>query len=228
MLNTFIKNRGATKTIIHNNNKNKVNEIKWDADYDGDVANISLDLTNNGNVNHLNLKLDNDDLANILNISSVKTPIHRRLAKDFKKVHFHKDPSMYNIYLDDFRSPALQPIQKHHIIMDKSPTLEQLAINMGEEEPTIFTDKILKKIKPNTHISSPLPNEELIIPLTIDEKDTISPFIFTGNTKRRIRPKTHKVYHIYNNNNTGKRLHRTRNRRRFRNKTYRKDFYKYI
>ena len=43
MLNTFIKNRGTTKTIIHNNNDNNVNEINWDADYDGDVANISMD-----------------------------------------------------------------------------------------------------------------------------------------------------------------------------------------
>ena len=103
MLNTFIKNRGTTKTIIHNNNDNNINEIKWDADYDGDVANISMDLTNNGNVNHYNVKLDNDDLANILNINSVKMPIHKRLEKDFKKTRFHKDPSMYNVYLDDFR-----------------------------------------------------------------------------------------------------------------------------
>ena len=112
MLNTFIKNRGTTKTIIHNNNDNNVNEIDWDADYDGNVANISMDLTNNGNVNHYNVKLDNDDLANILNINSVKMPIHKRLEKDFKKGRFHKDPSMYNVYLDDFRSPALQPIQR--------------------------------------------------------------------------------------------------------------------
>jgi hypothetical protein len=84
MLNTFIKNRGSTKTIIHNNNDNNVNEIEWDADYDGDVANISLDLTNNGNVNHYNVKLDNDDLANILNVNSVKTPIHKRLEKDLR------------------------------------------------------------------------------------------------------------------------------------------------
>ena len=72
MLNTFIKNRGTTKTIIHNNNDNNVNEIDWDADYDGNIANISLDLTNNGKVNHLNLKLDNDDLANILNYLTLR------------------------------------------------------------------------------------------------------------------------------------------------------------
>ena len=202
MLNTFIKNRGTTKTIIHNNNDNNVNEIDWDADYDGNVANISMDLTNNGNVNHYNVKLDNDDLANILNINSVKMPIHKRLEKDFKKGRFHKDPSMYNIYLDDFRSPALQPIQR-------------------EMESDSFADEILQSLKPNSRVLSPLSNEELIIPLTIDENESEIPVIFTGNTKRRLRPKTHKVYHrIYNSAAKGL----SKNRRKFRRyKTQRKN-----
>jgi len=197
MLNTFIKNRGTTKTIIHNNNDNNVNEIKWDADYDGDVANISMDLTNNGNVNHYNVKLDNDDLANILNINSVKMPIHKRLEKDFKKGRFHKDPSMYNVYLDDFRSPALMsipPIQK-------------------EMDTDSFADEILQSLKPNSQVLSPLSNEELIIPLTIDENESEIPVIFTGNTKRRLRPKTHKVYHRVHNS-AAKGL--SKNRRKFR------------
>jgi hypothetical protein len=180
MLNTFIKNRGTTKTIIHDNNKNNVNVIDWDADYDGNVANISLDLTNNGNVNHLNLKLDNDDLANILNINSVKMPIHKRLEKDFKKTRFHKDPSMYNVYLDDFRSPPLMPLEK-------------------EMDTDSFADEILQSLKPSSRVLSPLPNEELIIPLTIDENESEIPVIFTGNTKRRLRPKTHRVYHRIHN-----------------------------
>ena len=199
MLNTFIKNRGTTKTIIHNNNDNNVNEIDWDADYDGNIANISLDLTNNGKVNHLNLKLDNDDLANILNINSVKMPIHKRLEKDFKKGRFHKDPSMYNVYLDDFRSPAIQK----------------------EMESDSFVDEILQSLKPNSQVLSPLSNEELIIPLTIDENESEIPVIFTGNTKRRLRPKTHKVYHrIYNSAAKGL----SKNRRKFRRyKTQRKN-----
>jgi hypothetical protein len=55
MLDTFIKNRGTTKTIIHNKNNhqqvNKVNELNWDADYDGKKANISLDFNNDGENN---------------------------------------------------------------------------------------------------------------------------------------------------------------------------------
>ena len=198
MLNTFIKNRGTTKTIIHNNNDNNVNEIKWYADYDGDVANISLDLTNNGNVNHYNVKLDNDDLANILNINSVKMPIHKRLEKDFKKARFHKDPSMYNIYLDDFKSPSIQK----------------------EMDTDSFADEILQSLKPNSRVLSPLPNEELIIPLTIDENESEIPVIFTGNTKHRLKPKTHKVYHRLHNS-AAKGLSKKRHKIR-RHKTQRK------
>ena len=198
MLNTFIKNRGTTKTIIHNNNDNNVNEIDWDADYDGNVANISMDLTNNGNVNHYNVKLDNDDLANILNINSVKMPIHKRLEKDFKKARFHKDPSMYNIYLDDFKSPSIQK----------------------EMDTDSFADEILQSLKPNSRVLSPLPNEELIIPLTIDENESEIPVIFTGNTKHRLKPKTHKVYHRLHNS-AAKGLSKKRHKIR-RHKTQRK------
>ena len=61
MLDTFIKNRGITKTIIHNNNKNQVNEVNWDIDYDGNEANVSLDLNNNGNIDHYKFNLDDRD-----------------------------------------------------------------------------------------------------------------------------------------------------------------------
>jgi hypothetical protein len=75
MLQTFIKNKGITKTIIHNNNnnRNEINEIKWDADYNGDKANISIDMNeNNGKiVKHYDIELDNDNLAELLSIPSV-------------------------------------------------------------------------------------------------------------------------------------------------------------
>lgn len=171
MLNTFIKNRGSTKTIIHDNNKNKVNVMEWDADYDGNEANVSLDLINNGKTKHYNIKLDNKDLANILSIASVKKPIHKRLESDFKKARFDIDPSVYSIYLDDFKAPSLiPPTYENNLIAKYNPTvsLEE------EEEETSPLDELLQMAKPNTHISSPLIDEELIIPLTID-KDTETP-----------------------------------------------------
>ena len=58
MLNTYIKNRGTTKTIVHNNNSNHINQMNWDADYDGDVANISVNTNTDGIREHFDIMLD--------------------------------------------------------------------------------------------------------------------------------------------------------------------------
>ena len=167
MLNTYIKNRGTTKTILHNNNKNHINQINWDADYDGDVANISINTDNDGIRDHFDIKLDNQDLANILNIQSVNMPIHKRLKNDFKEASYMSEP-----YYIELPTPEIQP---------RTPkSVEELL---------------------SRHISSPLQNEELIIPLTIDQKSTDK---YTFTPKRRHRKlKTHvshKAYKKYKSN----------------------------
>ena len=210
MLDTYIKNRGSTKTIIHENNRNKVNVIKWDADYDGNEANISLDLNNNNKAEHYDIKLDNDDLANILNVNSVKTPIHKRLKNDFKKAKIQRDPNVYNIYIDDFKAPDLRPksISLNNLITKYRPTVSLDPVDSLDsldsldpvdsldsldsldpvdsldslDEPML--NELLQIAAPNNnHFSSPLTDEELIIPLTID-KDS--------NTFGK--HKTHRVY----------------------------------
>ena len=62
MLNTYIKNQGITKTIIHDNNHNHINQVKWDADYDGDIANLSIDTNTDGKRKHFDFSLDNLEL----------------------------------------------------------------------------------------------------------------------------------------------------------------------
>lgn len=149
MLNTFIKNRGTTKTIIHNNNHNQISSIDWDADYDGDIAHISLDANTNGKHNHLDISLDNQDLANILNIQSVNMPLDKRLKMDFQESFVDK--------------PYLLEVPAHEFKKD--------------------------------YISSPLPNEELIIPLKIDKSST-GKYTFTPRKKHR-RRRTHVTYKVY-------------------------------
>ena len=149
MLNTYIKNRGTTQMLVRNNNKNKFNEINWDADYDGETANISLDSISNGHKNHYNIQLDNDDLANLLNIPTVNMPIDKRLKMDLERPN-------RNIYRIELPST--------------SSTNEDL-----------FTS--------NGHLSSPMSNEELIVPITIDDKSSPR----RGDKKR----KTHKTYKVY-------------------------------
>lgn len=84
---TFIKNKGITQTYTYNKDHNKLNasEIDWDAEYDGNQANISVNLQQpDGDKQHYDIKLDNHDLAEILSMPSINTPIDKRLIDDFK------------------------------------------------------------------------------------------------------------------------------------------------
>ena len=141
MLNTYIKNRGMTKTIILDNNHNHVNQINWDADYDGDKANISIDADSNGKSKHFEIKLDNNDLANLLNIQSVNIPIHKRLKKDFDESQYASEP-----YFIELPTPELEP--RHPLI----------------EEPDTYIEELIDR-----RISSPK-SDEIFLPLSIDTK----------------------------------------------------------
>ena len=183
MLDTYIKNRGSTKTIIHDNHHNNVNEMKWNANYDGDIAKISLDLKNNGKAKHYNIKLDNSDLAKILNIDSVDLPIDKRLKRDFKKVRMERQPRIYDIYLEDLIPPQPQVVMK-----------EPLLLNNDTDIMSFINDDLIQTAKPvYSHISSP--EEELLIPLTID-KDFEKSYVLTPR-KHHVKPRTHKTYRVY-------------------------------
>ena len=163
MLNTYIKNQGTTQTIIHDNNHNHFNQINWDADYDGNIANISFNSNTDGKRNKFNVSLDNEDLANILNIRSVNTPIDKRLKMDFTEPSYRQEP-----YLIELPTPTLEP--------RKPKTIEELI---------------------DRRISSPLPDEELIIqPLSISDKNINDLYTLTPRRKHRRRKShiTHKVH----------------------------------
>lgn len=119
MLDTYVKNQGETKFIIHDNNQNIVKKYKWDVDYDGNKANIDVDTINqNGKKEHYNVQLNNDDLANILKIKSNNTPIDEQLLNDFGNNNFepnldYRQPDNYIIKINSFpteRMPSQQPL----------------------------------------------------------------------------------------------------------------------
>jgi len=165
MLNTYIKNRGITKTIIHNNNHNEVNELNWDADYDGKTANISIDTNTNGLPKHVDIKLDNNDLANILNIQSINKPIHQRLKYDLYDNTCDND----DLYYIELPTPKLEP---------REPIIE---------EPESSIQELIDR-----RISSPKTGE-IFLPLAIDNtrKYTLTPRRRHRRHKTHI---THKVY----------------------------------
>jgi hypothetical protein len=92
----YIKNMGSTQTFIKRpNEKERFNDIHWEADYDGNQANIHLNIDDNGNNAELRANLDNNDLARLLNIPSVRGDLDERLSRDFPlfgKVEQNQNP----------------------------------------------------------------------------------------------------------------------------------------
>ena len=175
MLNTHIKNRGLTQTLVRNNNKNQINQINWDADYDGNTANISITSNADGNTKHFDVQLDNQDLASILNVPSISIPIDKRLKMDFVTSIFKQDPNIIKLELPD-NTTYEKPLYQHDVIMP---------------------EKYSKNI---SYLLGPLPNEELIVPITINEK-TIDKYTLTPKRHDKHK-KTHKTYKVYKKTKT--------------------------
>lgn len=79
-MNENIVNIGTTSTTINNK---KVNEINWEAKYDGQIADINVDINNNGQEQNISLKLTNDELIRLLNGPTVNQSLDQRLMNDF-------------------------------------------------------------------------------------------------------------------------------------------------
>ena len=198
MLDTYIKNRGMTKTIIHSNNHNTINETNWDADYDGKVANVSLDLSKNGRNKHMDFKLTNDDLANLLTVPSVNQPIHKRLKIDFvkpesfKQIFLELDPHSSSSSSLDFDDIFNDTTLKDSTLKD---TISNDTISNGENfngetfngenfNGENFNDSSKKELAQLdhiqdllTHLSSPMPNEEYIMPFQNNSLASFKPVI---------------------------------------------------
>jgi len=74
---------GTAKAYIQRGMQRDAKEVNWDVDYNGDNADIDLDIGSNGEMTHYKAVLSNEDLANILNIPSVNQPLENRLQNDF-------------------------------------------------------------------------------------------------------------------------------------------------
>ena len=198
MLNTYIKNQGLSQTVIYNSNKkqNEFNEVNWNADYDGNNANISLTSNSNGKKKHYTVSLDNNDLANMLSLPSVNMPIDRRLAMDFNRPVFANDSSILKIELpeiedliDDMTASASDSASLGPKVASLEPKVASLGPKVASLGPKVKTSK------QKSYLSSPLSNEEFIVPITIDDK-TIDNYTLTPG-KRHKHKKHHKTYKVY-------------------------------
>jgi len=163
-----IKTKGYNETILrNNNNNNKVSKLNWDANYNGENGNVSLDYSENGKPHeHVKISFDNDDLANLLNVPSINMPIHQRLKNDFMKIKRRGTRKNNNRMIIELmkQSPTensfIEPSNEYNINRDIVP------FDMSKEQliPLMNTSRKRrgKKSKKNymiKHIKSPRTNK---------------------------------------------------------------------
>ena len=127
-MDTFIQNKGITKTLVHANGENHINEIGWEADYDGQFANVAVGVNDQGKMSQYQFQLDNHDLEQLLSIPSINQTLDQRLARDFRKKNLKKplimiledpvpkikisNPSLRKTYLSSPTKP-LKIVRRH-------------------------------------------------------------------------------------------------------------------
>jgi hypothetical protein len=158
MLNTYIKNRGITQTILHENNKNHFNQVNWDADYDGDIANISVNSNIDGKRDRFDISLDNEDLAHILNIPSVNMPIDKRLQLDFQEPahNYRHQPYLLELPASIPRLQSGKPKTVEEIISRGISSPKELIVELPIDKKTMDYYTLTPKRRhrrPKSHIT---------------------------------------------------------------------------
>ena len=118
-MTTHIQNYGFTKTYIKDNKKRFNNEVKWIGDYDGDKANIQLDINDNGDKKIVTMQLDNNDIINILGIQPVQMSLENRLTNDLLNIPITLEGALterkpHNIYNHKSYSKKHNNYSKRH------------------------------------------------------------------------------------------------------------------
>jgi len=176
----FMHESGMNEQVININGKNKFNNFKWNADYNGKVANISLDSNNNGKKKSLNFILDNNDLVNMLNVNTNDIIIDKRLTNDFKENNRSLNLNPMVIELEKNPNYVAQTSQ-----MQSPPNLNGL---------DFYLPMIIKK-KPTNLIS--LPKKKITVR---NSRMSSKKSSRTSSKKSSIlKPKSHKIYKIYKN-----------------------------
>ena len=81
----YFESHGVMTEKYMRNNKRKEKNVCWDVNYDGNQADIMMNLSRNGKRKHLYAKLDNKDLAELLHFPVINGPLEERLICDFAR-----------------------------------------------------------------------------------------------------------------------------------------------
>jgi len=147
-MTTYIKNKGIAQIYFQDSHhKKKANEIKWNAKYDGSLANIKVDVNNDGKRNKYRVQLNNEDLADILSIPTVNQSLEQRLQNDFLRDYKECDEP------DDFDIPQLIQLREQ----EPDPSLFRLTVPELSSKKQQYSSPFSKPCMHDNELTS-LPN----------------------------------------------------------------------
>ena len=170
----FMHESGMNQTYLNINGKPKLKNVNWNADYDGEVAQISLNSNDNGRAKKYKFMLNNDDLVKMLNINASDMTIDKRLHNDFKNIPM----------LDDriIELPNYTPYENTNIMKNLlKPQLQEEDLQNLE----LYLPVMVKKRKT-------LRNSILKKRQTKNSRRSL-------RKSSSAKPKSHKIYKIYKN-----------------------------
>ena len=162
-MQSYIENKGITKTIINKNGNKDENEIKWKANYDGKKADIKMNFSKNCKKNKMHLQLNNSDLASILGVRPIPIPLEKRLASDFlterdesgDEYEYEEPETIMHSASDDVNTSSLEEDLSRllHIrpFTPKNKTLSRSLVGESESEGK----PILFRVNPNVYNLKP-------------------------------------------------------------------------
>ena len=136
-----IKSKGYIK---QNDNDNHVEGVKWDADYDGNEANIQLDVNHIGHIQRRTIQLPNKQLstlAQLLSVPSVNKPLEKRILDDYDD---EEDTNMFSNYISTPRRMKRRQQTPQIVRIKLEPIMEEQEFleNEYEDEQEDNTDPL--------------------------------------------------------------------------------------
>lgn len=126
-----IKSKGYIK---QKDNDNHVEGVKWDADYDGNEANIELDVNHNGHIQRRKIRLPHaqlSTLAKLLSVPSVNKPLEKRIMDDYED---EEDTNMFSNYISTPRRMRRRQQTPQIVRIKLEPSMEEQEFLENEYE----------------------------------------------------------------------------------------------
>jgi hypothetical protein len=175
MKSNFAISSGSAQSVTINNGKAKTNAVKWDANYNGDVANVDLNLNENGREQHYKVEMTNEELEKIANMFATRSDdqmIDKRLLEDFNE---------NNIMFNPYTQPRRQILEIQNP-MSSSNYLTHIS------SPNSFEELIIPFEKPRNHRRKPKTYRVIKVTKNKSSRGSLS----RGRNPTRRKPKRRK------------------------------------